>query len=265
MPRLINPVAATSHRSLGRASLGRAMLATLFVVTLASCSTVQGESPLSAGDATASSPTPASAAAVLQQQDASQAQPLTGAQRQSQQAAMQAITERRYADAVDLLKPLADPHSQYMTAVCWYRLQQFDLASSSLSTLLNAYANHAPALNLRGLVAKQQGLYRQAERDFLAAIAATPSFAPAERNLGILYELYLANPSQAALHYQRYVELTGDKTVERWQQALPQSEQPASSSQTPLVQTTEPATELNPATSPQPPEQNPQQNKSETP
>lgn len=263
MPRLINPVATTSH-----GSLGRAILAMLLVGTLASCSSLQGEPTLSAADTAASSEATASAAQPLQGNESSQgqqAQQLTDAQRQSQHAAMQAITERRYADAVNLLKPLADPHSQYMTAVCWYRLQQFDLASSSLSTLLNAYANHAPALNLRGLVAKQQGLYRQAERDFLAAIAATPSFAPAERNLGILYELYLANPSQAALHYQRYVELTGDKTVERWQQALPQSEQPASSSQTPLVQTTEPATELNPATSPQPPEQNPQQNKSETP
>ena len=258
MPRLINPVATTSQRSLGRASLGRAMLATLFVVTLASCSTVQGESPLSAGDATASSPTTASAAAVSQQQDGSQAQPLTDAQRQSQQAAMQAITERRYADAVDLLKPLADPHSQYMTAVCWYRLQQFDLASSSVSSLLNAYANHAPALNLRGLVAKQQGLYRQAERDFLAAIAAAPRFAPAERNLGILYELYLANPSQAALHYQRYVALTGDKAVERWQQALPKTDSQSPATGTPAEPATDQSTQQNT-------QQNTQQMMSEAP
>lgn len=213
----------------------KGILATLLIAGVCSCSSVPAEPPVSADTATELTNQQAS--------EGQQAQPLTEAQRQSQQAAIVAITERRYADAVAVLQHLPDSQSQYMAAVCWYRLQHFEHANASLTTLLSAQPNHAPALNLRGLIAQHQGLFRQAERDFLSAVAATPSFAPAERNLGILYELYLANPSQAALHYQRYVALTGDKTVQLWQQALTQTPSQAPATDTPANPSTEQSTE----------------------
>lgn len=161
---------------------------------------------------------------------------LTASQQAQQQAATVAMGEHRYQDAIVLLQTLPDDESGYLTAVAWYRLNQLDNASTQLERLLPAAPAspqaatteydatiRAAALNLRGLIAKQQGAFRQAERDFLAAIATAPRFAAPERNLGILYELFLANPEQAALHYKRYVELTHDSSVQRWLDTLPKT------------------------------------------
>lgn len=161
---------------------------------------------------------------------------LSASQQAQQQAATVAMGEHRYQDAIVLLQTLPDDESGYLTAVAWYRLNQLDNASTQLERLLPAAPAspqaatteydatiRAAALNLRGLIAKQQGAFRQAERDFLAAIATAPQFAAPERNLGILYELFLANPEQAALHYKRYVELTHDSSVQRWLDTLPKT------------------------------------------
>jgi tetratricopeptide (TPR) repeat protein len=78
-------------------------------------------------------------------------------------------------------------------------------------------ARTALALRLR-----HDGAFADAETHYLACLAARPDFAPAQLNLGILYELYLNRPADALEAYRRYQALTGapDPRVAGWMQNI---------------------------------------------
>jgi hypothetical protein len=51
----------------------------------------------------------------------------------------------------------------------------------------------------------------------LRASAAEPNYAPAHRNLGVLYDLYMAEPQKALEQFERYIEIAGEnKQVTGW-------------------------------------------------
>jgi tetratricopeptide (TPR) repeat protein len=81
----------------------------------------------------------------------------------------------------------------------------------------NCAARTALALHLR-----HEGAFAEAETHYLACLAARPDFAPAQLNLGILYELYLDRPADALEAYRRYQALTGapDPRVNGWIQDI---------------------------------------------
>ena len=81
------------------------------------------------------------------------------------------------------------------------------------------------AFNLAGVLARQQGQFRLAERHFKHAIAADANYGIAHKNLAILYELYLGKPRQAQFHYQRYYALTQDEQAKIWLALLQQQVQ----------------------------------------
>jgi len=73
--------------------------------------------------------------------------------------------------------------------------------------------------------ANREGVTRRRAGDFTAARAAyeqaltlDPSYADAERNLAILHDLYLDDPTAALPHYERYQALTqgADPEVTAW-------------------------------------------------
>lgn len=51
------------------------------------------------------------------------------------------------------------------------------------------------------------GRYRDAERLYLTGIKRDPTNAQFHYNLGVLYDDYLQNPREAAVHYRKYLEL----------------------------------------------------------
>ena len=76
---------------------------------------------------------------------------------------------------------------------------------------------HAQALNQLGMTLRRQGKFEAAESAYLKAIEASPDYALAHYNLGVLNDLYLRRYDQALVHYERYQALAGeDEQVSRW-------------------------------------------------
>ena len=68
-----------------------------------------------------------------------------------------------------------------------------------------------------GIVERKLGKFSDAESAYLGAIAAEPNYAAAHLNLGVLYDLYLAEPQKALEQYERYLEIAGEnKQIAGW-------------------------------------------------
>ncbi len=65
---------------------------------------------------------------------------------------------------------------------------------------------------------RQAGQFADAQAAYERALALDPNYADAERNLAILHDLYLDNPSAALPHFERYQLLTqgADTQVTAW-------------------------------------------------
>ncbi len=77
--------------------------------------------------------------------------------------------------------------------------------------------NHPAALNQQGLLLRKNGKFLEAEAAYLKAVTASPEYALAHYNLGVLNELYLQRLDAALQHFEIYQSLVGeDKQVEKW-------------------------------------------------
>ena len=76
----------------------------------------------------------------------------------------------------------------------------------------------AADLNRQAIALRQQGKFKDAREAWQQALAASPEYAPAVLNLGVLLDLYLAEPTQALAQYEQYLALTpaGDAQVAKW-------------------------------------------------
>ena len=145
------------------------------------------------------------------------------------QQAKQLMRSEDYQTALSLLEPLAQsaPDAagiQYNLALCYWQLQQTEQAHQQLTALQQRQPDCVEAANLLGVLAREAGNFNQARRYWLDALAQQNDFASAHKNLGFLYELYLAQPEQARYHYQQYQQLTADPMAEAWLSLLEQQE-----------------------------------------
>ncbi|WP_371374348.1 tetratricopeptide repeat protein [Thalassotalea aquiviva] len=74
------------------------------------------------------------------------------------------------------------------------------------------------AQNRLATLYRQTGDFSLAKQHYLLALKSWPDYALAHRNLGILYDLYLQQKTQALAHYKRYLDLSveQDKSVQYW-------------------------------------------------
>jgi tetratricopeptide (TPR) repeat protein len=92
-----------------------------------------------------------------------------------------------------------------------------EAAQASIDAALALNPNHAPALNQQGMLLRRNGKFIEAEAAYLKAVTASPDYALAHYNLGVLNELYLQRLDVALQHFQNYQALVGeDKQVEKW-------------------------------------------------
>ena len=79
-------------------------------------------------------------------------------------------------------------------------------------------ALEAAAANREGVLQRRDGNFAAARAAYERALTLDPTHADAERNLAILLDLYLEDPSAALPHYERYQALTqgADKEVTAW-------------------------------------------------
>ena len=88
---------------------------------------------------------------------------------------------------------------------------------AAIDAALTLDPNHASALNQQGMLLRRNGKFIEAEAAYLKAVTASPDYALAHYNLGVLNELYLQRLDAALQHFERYQELAGgDKQVEKW-------------------------------------------------
>lgn len=208
---------------------------TLFIIlTLSHCAQFSAVSPapataeMPAADEPQTQPQPEQ---TQQSMSTAQARPVLTPELLKQfQQAKQLMRAADYPAALRLLEPLAlaVPEAAgigYNLALCYWQLQQTEQARLQLTAVLQRQPDYVEAANLLGVIARQQGNFSQARRYWLDALVQRGDFASAHKNLGFLYELYLAQPEQARYHYQQYQQLTGDPMAEAWLNLLEQSKE----------------------------------------
>ncbi|HEV7431644.1 MAG TPA: tetratricopeptide repeat protein, partial [Steroidobacteraceae bacterium] len=90
-------------------------------------------------------------------------------------------------------------------------------AAAALQRATTRSPDYALAWNELGLVRRTLGKFDDARMAYGKAIAADASYAPTHRNLGVLLDLYLQDPTEALAEMEKYRQLTGeDKPVSGW-------------------------------------------------
>jgi tetratricopeptide (TPR) repeat protein len=90
-------------------------------------------------------------------------------------------------------------------------------AEAAFKAVLERNPSNAIAGNELGIVERKLGKFTEAEAAYQRTIAAEPNYAPAYLNLGVLYDLYLAEPQKALDQFEHYIQLAGEnKQVVGW-------------------------------------------------
>lgn len=90
-------------------------------------------------------------------------------------------------------------------------------AETAFKAAFERNPNNPVAGNELGIVERRLGKFADAEAAYQRAIAAEPNYAQAHLNLGVLYDLYLAQPQKALDEFERYIQIAGDnKQVAGW-------------------------------------------------
>jgi tetratricopeptide (TPR) repeat protein len=90
-------------------------------------------------------------------------------------------------------------------------------AEASFKDALDRNPSNAIAGNELGIVERKMGKFAEAETAYQRTIAAEPNYAPAYLNLGVLYDLYLAEPQKALEQFEHYIQIAGEnKQVAGW-------------------------------------------------
>ncbi|MDP9084646.1 MAG: tetratricopeptide repeat protein [Pseudomonadota bacterium] len=146
--------------------------------------------------------------------------PERAAQQYSQ--ALQLMKSGRDADAELTFKQLAVAYPQFAgppvnLGLLYLRDSRLTDAEAAFKSALERNPANLVAGNELGIVQRKLGKFAEAEATYQRTIAADPNYAPAHLNLGVLYDLYLAQPQKALVEFQRYIEIAGDnKQVAGW-------------------------------------------------
>ncbi len=136
--------------------------------------------------------------------------------------ALQLMRAGRNTDAELEFKQLAVAYPQLSgpqlnLGLLYLRDSRLPDAEAAFKAALEHSPASAVAGNELGIVERRLGKFAEAEATYQRTIAAEPNFAPAHLNLGVLYDLYLAQPQKALDEFERYIEIAGEnKQVSGW-------------------------------------------------
>jgi Tfp pilus assembly protein PilF len=135
-------------------------------------------------------------------------------------AALAEMKPARYARTESAIGPDAAPATapeivaQFVAAREAFEVKRDEEARQLLEAALELDPSNAGGLNRLGIAERRLGHLAEARSAYERAIAADPSYAEPERNLAVLLDLYMGDPSQALVHYERYQSLVGDADTE---------------------------------------------------
>ena len=217
------------------ADLVMRLAASLALAALSGCATVTSVLPSQLGGTSASAaPAPATiaAAAPAPQEGAAAAAPLKLAEaalpvdpaaqrafdnaRQALAAGRRDEAERGFAALTKSHPELGGPHASL--GLLHLQANKPGDAVAALELAVKASPRQPQYLDQLGIAYRHAGQFDKARTAYEQAIAADPAYAPAQLNLGVLYDLYLWDAPRALEHYDRYLALTtdNDDKVKRW-------------------------------------------------
>jgi tetratricopeptide (TPR) repeat protein len=136
--------------------------------------------------------------------------------------ALQMMKSNRLTDAELEFKQLSDAYPQFSgpqinLGLLYLHDSRLPEAEAAFKAALQTSPANPIAGDELGIVERKLGKFAEAEAAYLRAIAAEPNYAPAHLNLGVLYDLYLAEPQKALEQFERYIEIAGEnKQVSGW-------------------------------------------------
>ena len=102
-------------------------------------------------------------------------------------------------------------------AIAYQRVGKPELAEEHFKTALTLFPGHPVVCNEYGLLYRKTGRFAEARAIYEKAIASFPEYSPLHRNLGILCDLYLNDPSCAFEHFEIYSKARPeDAQVKLW-------------------------------------------------
>jgi tetratricopeptide (TPR) repeat protein len=141
---------------------------------------------------------------------------------------------QQYAQAVQLMKSgratdaelefkqlsLAYPElagPQINLGLLYLQESRFPEAEAAFKGALERNPANPIAADELGIAERKLGKFTAAEAAYQQAISAEPNYAAAHLNLGVLYDLYLAEPQKALDQFELYISIAGEsKQVAGW-------------------------------------------------
>ncbi len=106
---------------------------------------------------------------------------------------------------------------QVNLGLLYLRSSRYSDAEAAFHAALARNPDNAVASDELGITERKLGKFAEAEAAYQHTIAVEPNYAPAYLNLGVLYDLYLAQPQKALEQFEHYLTLAGDnKQVAGW-------------------------------------------------
>jgi len=131
-------------------------------------------------------------------------------------AALAEMKPARYARTESATGPDAAPATapevaaQFVAAREAFEARRDEEARQLLDAALALDPANAGGLNRLGIAQRRLGHFVEARSAYERAMAADPAYAEPYRNIAVLLDLYMGDPSQALVYYERYQSLVGD-------------------------------------------------------
>lgn len=103
-------------------------------------------------------------------------------------------------------------------AIAYRRLGDSENANEAVQTALKKDSRSPEALNMQGLLQREAGKLKAAQKSYKKALSIYPDYPEAHLNLAILCDIHLVDLSCAKAHYVQYQKIRGskDKQVVAW-------------------------------------------------
>ena len=147
---------------------------------------------------------------------------VTGSVRADYRTAVDYLEQGRHEEGVALLEDVAaeTPHlsaPHIDLGIAYRRAGDFEAAERNLLLAIEANPKHPATHNELGIVYRHTGRFTEARASYETALAIYPDYHYARRNLAVLCDLYLSDPSCALENYEAYMTtVPSDEETSIW-------------------------------------------------